>query len=112
MLHDTARVRVDIFGYADGAGLGKRSGHGHEGNDAGKDHEIGVEEDENAGMVEVPSALEATKGLDQAPGCDQERKELPIGAVQIVDIREAGETEAGRKGAEREEDGAGEGFLP
>lgn len=63
-------------------------------------------------MVEAPLALDAAGGLCHAPYCNQQSENLPVGAVEVFNVREAGEVQAGGKCAEREKDGAHERFLP
>ena len=63
-------------------------------------------------MVKVPFALQAAGRLRHAQSRNQKRKKLPIRAMQIFDVREAGQTQAGGKGAERKESGARQRSLP
>ena len=86
-------------------------GEKHE-HDCGENHELGVKKDEYAGVVEAPLALEAAGGLSHAPYGDQQSENLPVGAVEVFYMREAGEVQAGGKCAEREKNGADERFLP
>jgi hypothetical protein len=88
------------------------SAHGEKHDDGGENHEIGVEEQEDAGVVEAPAALQATGRLCHAPGGDQQGDDLPVGAMKVLDVGKSGQTEAGSKGTDREENGSGEGFLP
>lgn len=88
-----------------------RSGDGEQDDDCGEDHEVGVEEDEHAGVIEAPFAPEATGRLSHAPGGDQQSENLPPGAVKILNVRKTGQVEAGGQCAEREENRAREGFL-
>jgi hypothetical protein len=87
----------------------RREEHEH---DCGKDHEVGIQEEEHAGVVEAPLALEAAGGFGHAPQGDQQSENLPVGAVEVFYVREAGEAQAGGKCAEREKNGAHERFLP
>ena len=63
-------------------------------------------------MVEAPLALEAPGGFGHAPQGGKQSENLPVGAVEIFYVREAGEVQAGGKCAQREDDGAHERFLP
>ena len=63
-------------------------------------------------MVETPFPPQAARRLCHAPRRYQKGKNLPMRAVQIVDIREAGQTQAGSECAQRKEDGARQRFLP
>ncbi len=47
---------------------------GEQDNDRGKDHEVGIEQDEHAGVVEAPFALQAAGGLRHAPGGDEQAR--------------------------------------
>lgn len=63
-------------------------------------------------MVEAPSAAQAARGLHgSGDGCQQSH-ELPGRAVQVIDIREAGEPEAGRECAYGERDAASQRLVP
>lgn len=63
-------------------------------------------------MVEAPSALQAAGGFRHSPSGDKEGKDLPMGAVQVLDVGESREPQAGQEGAEGEDDGASEGLMP
>ena len=63
-------------------------------------------------MVEAPLSLEAAGCLCHAPYCNQQSENLPVGAVEVLYVRKAGEVQAGGKCAEREKNGADERFLP
>lgn len=63
-------------------------------------------------MVETPLAAQATSCFCHAPRGHQKGKKLPGRAVKIVDIREAGQAQAGGKCAQRKNDGAQQRFLP
>jgi len=88
------------------------SGHGKQNHNGRKDHQVGIEQDEHAGMVEAPSALQAAGCLRHAPRGNQQGKNLPSRAAQVSDERKPGQTQAGREGAQRESDGANERRLP
>jgi len=45
--------------------------------DQGNDHELGVEQDENAGVVEAPFSAETACGFDHAPCGGDGYEELP-----------------------------------
>lgn len=87
-------------------------GHGDQNHDTGEDHQVYIEQDEDPGVVEAPSAAQATGRLRHAPCGNQEGQKLPIRAVQIVDVWEAGEAQAGGKCAQGKEHGAQQRFLP
>jgi hypothetical protein len=63
-------------------------------------------------VVEAPLALEAAGGLCHAPHGNQQSENLPVGAVEVFNVREAGKVQAGGKCAQRQENGADERFLP
>ncbi len=73
------------------------SGHGKQNHNGRKDHQVGIEQDEHAGMVEAPSALQAAGGLRHAPRGNQQGKNLPSRAAQVSDVRKPGQAQAGRK---------------
>ena len=62
-------------------------------------------------MVEAPSALQATGRLRHAPRRDKQGKNLPTRAVEILNEWKAGQPQAPEKRAQREDDGAHQGFL-
>lgn len=104
MLHgDAAVTHQDLF-----AG---RSRDSKQDDDGGKNHEVGVEEDEHTSVVEVPFALEAAGGLGHAPCGNQQSENLPPGAVKVFNVRKAGQAEAAGKCAQRKENGARKRFL-
>ena len=104
MLHGEAAVMHQ-------AALDGRSRYDKQDHDRGKDHEVGVEEDEHTSVVEAPFALEAAGGLGHAPRGNQQSENLPPGAVKILNMRKAGKVEAGGECAQREENSARERFL-
>jgi hypothetical protein len=86
--------------------------HGKHDHDCRKDHQVGIQEDKHAGVVEAPPTLKAASGLCHAPRGSQKREELPWRSVQVLDVRKSGQAQAGGKCAYRKENGADEGFLP
>jgi|GEM_PF-4722791 len=86
-----------------------RDKHEH---DCRDNHEVGIQEDEYTSVVEAPFALEAAGCLGHAPYGNQQSENLPVGALEVFYVREAGEAQAGGKCAEREKNGADERFLP
>jgi len=62
-------------------------------------------------VVEAPFALKAAGRFCHAPGGNQQSKNLPPGAVKILNVRKACKAEAGGKGSERKEYGTHERFL-
>jgi hypothetical protein len=80
--------------------------------DCGEDHELGVKKDEHAGVVKAPLAPKTAGGLCHSPHGNQQSENLPVGAVEVLYVRKAGEVQAGGECAEREDDGADERFLP
>jgi hypothetical protein len=49
----------------------------HQEDDHGQDHEIGVEQQQYARVIESPSAMEATRCLAHSPNRDEQRENLP-----------------------------------
>ena len=90
----------------------ERLRHGQQNHDSREDHQVGVEQDEDTGMVETPFAAQAAGRLCHAPRGHQEGEKLPVRAVQIADVREAGQAQAGCKCAQRKQQGAQQRFLP
>jgi len=60
-------------------------------NDCGEDHEIRIEKQENAGVVEAATALQATGRFSHAPGGDEQGNDLPVGTVKVLDVRKTGQ---------------------
>jgi hypothetical protein len=87
------------------------SGHDEEHNDCRQDHEVGVEKNEDAGMVEAPPPLQAAGGLCHAPCGNQQSENLPTCAVKIFDIGESRQAQTGGKCTHRENDGADQRLL-
>lgn len=92
--------------------VGSALRHGEQDYDAGEDHEVCIEKDEDAGVVEAPFPLQTTGCLGHTPCGDQKGKKLPARAVQVFDIWETCQAQAGGKSAQREEDGAQQRLLP
>ena len=86
--------------------------HGEHDHDGRKDHEVGIQEDEHACVVEAPLTPQAAGGLRHAPCCNQQSENLPVRAVHVFDAGKAGEAQAGGKCAHRKEDGAHQRPLP
>jgi len=80
----------------------RASGIDAEKHDQGEDHEFGVKQDENAGVVEAPFWAEAAGCFDHAPGSDADYEKLPEGAVEFADVRESSEAQADGEGCQRE----------
>ena len=47
-----------------------------------KDHELGVEEDENAGIIKVPFSAEAAGSFEHSPADEGDDEELPGRGMQ------------------------------
>jgi len=78
----------------------------------GQNHEIGVEQQQDACMIEAPSAMQAARCLAHSPQGDHKRKDLPGGTMKSFDMGKAGQQQAAAKSSERQKDAAREGFLP
>jgi len=63
-------------------------------------------------MVETPLAAQAAGRLCHSPCGHQEGEKLPVRAVQIADVWEASQAQAGGKCAQRKQNGAQQRFLP
>ncbi len=63
-------------------------------------------------MVEAPFVLEATDGFAHSPGGHHQGGDLPVRAVQVLDVRKPCEAQAGQERAQRKNDGADQRFLP
>ena len=63
-------------------------------------------------MVETPFAAQAAGRLCHSPRGYQEGEKLPTRSVQVVDVREAGQAQAGCKRAQRKQHGAQQRLLP
>ncbi len=74
--------------------------NGEQDHDSGENHQVGVEEEEHAGVVKAPFALQTAGRLGHPPGGNQQSEDLPPGIVQILNVRKAGKAEAGGKCAE------------
>ncbi|SPE22489.1 hypothetical protein SBA5_340015 [Candidatus Sulfotelmatomonas gaucii] len=87
-----------------GAWSGSRDRHQHD--DGCEDQQVGIEEDEDAGVVQAPSTLQAASRFGHAPRREEQGKDLPRGTVKVLDIREACKPQAGQKCSYRQNDGA------
>jgi len=74
----------------------------------GQDHQFGIEQDENTGVVEAPAAAEAAGCLNHRPASGQNGQKLPVGSMRGVEVGIAGKSQAGCECAEREQDAANE----
>src|ERR1035438_455666 len=74
----------------------------------GQDHQFGVEQDEDAGVVETPAAPEAASRFGHRPGCSKNGEDLPARGMQGFEFGKAGEAQAGSEGTEGEQDAAEE----
>ncbi len=72
----------------------------HQDNDRRQDHEVGVEQDEHAGMVKTPPPLQAASRLCHAPGGDEQGKNQPPRTVEILNVGKSSEPQAGRECAQ------------
>lgn len=80
--------------------------------DHGENHKVRVKQKEHAGVVETPLSSEATARLAHPPRGEEQHKHLPWRAVELFDMREAGQAQAGDECGKREEDPAHERALP
>ena len=71
------------------------SWHGKQDNDCSENHKVGVEENEHAGVIQAPFALQAAGRFGHAPRGNQQSENLPPGAVKILDVRKSGKAQAG-----------------
>lgn len=88
------------------------SGNGKHDHNGCENHEVGIQEEEHAGVVEAPPTPQAARSLCHAPRGNQQSENLPVRSMQVLYVRKAGQAQAGGKGAQREENGADKGFLP
>lgn len=63
-------------------------------------------------MVKAPSAVKAASCLAHSPGSHQQGDDLPMRAMQILNMRKSGEAQAGQERAQGQNEGAHERFLP
>ena len=77
-----------------------------------KDHQLGVEEDENAGVVQAPLAVEAARCFNHAPEGGEYGKKLPVGCVEVSGVGKSGQAHARGHCAEREDEAAQQRALP
>ena len=83
----------------------KKDGHG-------EDQKVGVEEDEDASMIETPAAFEAARGFDHAPEGHEGGEDLPVGGVQCIDVGESAKAQADGESGQAEENAARQRLLP
>ena len=93
----------NVFAGAKGIFVNTLHGIDPEEDGHGEDHEFGIEEDEDSGVVEAPAAAEAAGGVDHAPCGGEDGEELPDGGVKMSGVGKAGEAHAGEERAERED---------
>src|SRR5580698_9455415 len=103
--HATRRKGACAAGLAGGGGWAELL-HGQQEHDPGKDHQIGIEQDEDSGVVGTPFTAQATGCFCHAPRGYYEGQKLPMRTVQIVDVRESGQAQTGRECSQRKEHGA------
>src|ERR1035441_8346860 len=65
---------------------GELSWHSKHDHDCRKDHEVGIQEDEHAGVVEAPLAPQAAGGLRHAPRGNEQSENLPVRAVNVLNV--------------------------
>ena len=76
--------------------------------DHGAGHEVHIEAEQNASVVEVPAALHAAGGIERSPGAAEGgEQEQGVGAQ----VREVGEPHGHGKAAQNERVASGEGTL-
>jgi hypothetical protein len=75
----------------------------------GEDHEFGVEQDEDAGVVEAPFAAQAAGGFYHSPAGDGDNENLPGRGAEMAGIWKAFEAQAGCESDEGEQDAAEKG---
>lgn len=88
------------------------SGQDDESDDSRQNDEVGVEDDENASMVKAPLATQAARGFSRAADGGQQGHVLPGRAVQMLDVREAGEPETGCECTHGEQYSARQRLMP
>jgi len=91
---------------------GRGSRQRHQRHNRGQDHEIGVKQNEHAGMVEAPFAAQAASRFKHSPRGHQQRNNLPVGGMQVFNARKSGQLQATEEGAQREQNAPGNGWLP
>lgn len=75
----------------------------------GENDEVGVEQKEDAGVIEAPPAAETARGLDHSAEGNDEDSPLPVGAVKVLNVGEAGKKQAGEKCRKRKQYGTHKG---
>lgn len=88
------------------------SGNGQQDDDGSHDHDVGIEQDEDACVVQAPFALQATRRLCHAPSGEKQSEELPARGVKLLNRWKPGEPKTRKKRTDREDDGAGKRLLP
>ena len=63
-------------------------------NDHCENHQVRVEQQKHSGVVEAPTALEATAGFAHSPGGNQQDNDLPGRAMESFDMGESREMQA------------------
>lgn len=71
-----------------------------------QNHKLGIEQNQNTGVIKIPALAHAAQRFHHSPAGERHGKNLPMGAMQIVDIRKAGQAQAGKKRTESEQDAA------
>lgn len=71
-----------------------------------KNHQIGIQQQQDSGVVQTPFAMQAADSLGHAPGSKEEGYDLPMRSVQVFNAGEAGKSQACDERAHREHDGA------
>jgi len=74
----------------------------------GQDHQFGIQQDEDSGLVEAPTAAVAAGCLKHGPASGENGQNLPARAVRGFEVGIAGKAQAGGEGAECEQDAANE----
>ena len=84
---------------ADGANGPGISGENEQDDDCDQDHQIGIEQDEDAGMIETPLSPQAAGGFAHAPCGGQKDQNLPVRATEVPAIGKASQAQTRGKGA-------------
>ena len=85
-----------------------RSRVGDQKDDQREDHEVGVEQDQHARVVEIPFASDTSSCFGHSPTRSEQGEKLPMRPVQIFNMRKARQQQARDERAEREHDAARE----
>ena len=67
-----------------------------------ENHKLGVQQNQNTSMVKIPALAHAAQRLHHSPAGERHSKNLPVRAMQIIDIWKAGQTQADQKRTESE----------